>query len=156
MSFIGTQELLMILLVAVLVVGPKRLPDLARNLGKGIRNFKKATAKMRADLTQNGTMDELHELKEQVRGLHREIKPLRGQITDRWRNFMMTDDSAPVDDMTPTPSVAQVKAPFAAESAAEPEQTSEAISAGSDIPTSSAPLGFDLPPDNSEKTDREQ
>lgn len=40
---IGVSELLIIIVVALLVVGPKRLPDLAKSLGKGFSEFKKAT-----------------------------------------------------------------------------------------------------------------
>ena len=39
---IGMQEILIILVVALIVIGPKRLPDLARTLGKGLAEFKKA------------------------------------------------------------------------------------------------------------------
>ena len=40
---IGMPELLIILLVVLLLFGAKRLPELARGLGKGIREFKSAT-----------------------------------------------------------------------------------------------------------------
>ena len=40
---IGMQEILIILVVALLVIGPKRLPEVARTLGKGFAEFKKAT-----------------------------------------------------------------------------------------------------------------
>ncbi len=40
---IGMPELLLILAVALVVFGPKKLPDLARSLGRGINEFKKAT-----------------------------------------------------------------------------------------------------------------
>jgi sec-independent protein translocase protein TatA len=40
---IGLPELLIILLIIVLVFGGSRLPDIARGIGKGIRNFKDAT-----------------------------------------------------------------------------------------------------------------
>lgn len=39
---IGTGELIVILCVLLLLFGGKKLPEFARNLGKGIREFKKA------------------------------------------------------------------------------------------------------------------
>ena len=39
---LGAPELIVIGVAALLVFGPKRLPELARGLGKGIRDFKKA------------------------------------------------------------------------------------------------------------------
>jgi sec-independent protein translocase protein TatB len=39
---IGTQELIIIFIVALLVFGPKKLPELARTLGKGVRELKSA------------------------------------------------------------------------------------------------------------------
>ncbi len=40
---IGMPELLIVLLVVLLLFGAKKLPELARGLGKGIREFKDAT-----------------------------------------------------------------------------------------------------------------
>ena len=39
---IGPMELLVILLVALLLFGGKKIPELAKGLGQGIRNFKEA------------------------------------------------------------------------------------------------------------------
>ena len=39
----GTTEILLILFVIILLFGAKRIPDLAKGLGKGIREFKDAT-----------------------------------------------------------------------------------------------------------------
>jgi len=44
---IGMPELLVILVVALLVLGPKRLPDIARSLGRGIAEFRKASSDLR-------------------------------------------------------------------------------------------------------------
>jgi Tat protein translocase TatB subunit len=54
---IGMQEILIILVVALIVIGPKRLPEVARTLGKGLAEFKKATddfqETVRKDLEQD-------------------------------------------------------------------------------------------------------
>ena len=44
---IGFQEMLIILVVVLIFFGPKRLPDLAKSLGKGIAEFKKASEDVR-------------------------------------------------------------------------------------------------------------
>jgi TatA/E family protein of Tat protein translocase len=44
---IGFQEMLIILVVVLIFFGPKRLPDLAKSLGKGIAEFRKASDEVR-------------------------------------------------------------------------------------------------------------
>jgi TatA/E family protein of Tat protein translocase len=44
---IGVQELLVILVIALLVFGPSRLPELARALGKGLAEFRRASLDLR-------------------------------------------------------------------------------------------------------------
>ena len=40
LAFIGTQELIIILVIVIVLFGARRIPDLARGLGEGIRNFR--------------------------------------------------------------------------------------------------------------------
>ena len=37
---IGPQEILIVLVIALVVLGPKKLPEMARSLGKGVKEFK--------------------------------------------------------------------------------------------------------------------
>jgi len=55
---IGVPELLVILVVALIVLGPKRLPDVAKALGKGLAEFRKATADLTDELRNAQTMIE--------------------------------------------------------------------------------------------------
>ena len=46
---IGIPELLIILLVVLLIFGPRRLPDMAKGLGQSVREFRKGLRDMRKD-----------------------------------------------------------------------------------------------------------
>jgi sec-independent protein translocase protein TatA len=46
---IGPGELIIVLIIALLVIGPKKLPDVARSLGRGIREFKESIGGDRRD-----------------------------------------------------------------------------------------------------------
>lgn len=48
----GPLEILLILIVGLIAFGPGRLPQLARNLGKGIAAFKKATMDLTAEVSK--------------------------------------------------------------------------------------------------------
>lgn len=47
---IGMQELIVIFIVVLLVFGPKRLPDIGKALGRGIREFRKATNEIKEEM----------------------------------------------------------------------------------------------------------
>jgi TatA/E family protein of Tat protein translocase len=49
---IGMPELLLILALALIVLGPKKLPELARALGKGMAEFRKATDELKDEFRQ--------------------------------------------------------------------------------------------------------
>ena len=52
---IGPQEILIVLVIALVVLGPKKLPEVGRSLGKGMREFKTA-------ITGKDDDDDQHEL----------------------------------------------------------------------------------------------
>ncbi|MBW1681463.1 MAG: twin-arginine translocase TatA/TatE family subunit [Deltaproteobacteria bacterium] len=47
---IGMPELILIMVIALIVIGPSKLPDLARALGKGMAEFRKATQELKESL----------------------------------------------------------------------------------------------------------
>jgi len=49
---IGMPELLLILGLALIVLGPKKLPELARALGKGMAEFRRATDELKEEFRQ--------------------------------------------------------------------------------------------------------
>ena len=48
---IGPSELIVILLIALIVFGPKRLPEIGRTLGKSLREFRQTSSEIREEFT---------------------------------------------------------------------------------------------------------
>jgi TatA/E family protein of Tat protein translocase len=46
---IGMTELIVILAIALVVLGPKKLPEIARSLGRGLAEFRRASSEMRRE-----------------------------------------------------------------------------------------------------------
>ena len=55
---IGPMELIIILVIALVVFGPKRLPDMGRSLGKAIREFRNAGKEIQSDIVESIDKDE--------------------------------------------------------------------------------------------------
>ena len=60
---IGMGELLIILLVVLIFFGPKKIPEMAQGIGKGMREFKKAIKGVEDDLKNNINTDTPEEKK---------------------------------------------------------------------------------------------
>lgn len=56
---IGMPEMLLILGIALIVIGPKKLPDLAKSIGRAFGEFKRATSELKDSLDLD---DEIHEV----------------------------------------------------------------------------------------------
>jgi len=63
---IGLPELIVIAIVALLVVGPEKLPGLAKSLGKGLQEFRRATDDVTESIKDTLKPDEI---KKDVEGL---------------------------------------------------------------------------------------
>lgn len=55
---IGGTELIVILVIALLIFGPKKLPELGRSIGKGLSEFKRASNDLKRSLEDELTVEE--------------------------------------------------------------------------------------------------
>ena len=55
---LGLPELVVIFVIALIVFGPRKLPELGRSLGKGIAEFKRATNELQDSLEQQIQLEE--------------------------------------------------------------------------------------------------
>ena len=72
---IGAQELIIIFVIALLVFGPRKLPQLGKSLGKSIGEFKRASNELRSTLEQEIRVEETRkEIMEPIETLSNEAK----------------------------------------------------------------------------------
>ena len=65
---IGTPELLVIFVIALVVFGPRRLPELGRSLGRTINEFKRASAELQNTLERDIELDAKREKEAATQG----------------------------------------------------------------------------------------
>lgn len=69
---IGLPEMIVIMAVALIVVGPDKLPDMARSIAKGVLELKKTVSALKSSLTEEGTV--ISSVQEDLRKTGREVK----------------------------------------------------------------------------------
>jgi TatA/E family protein of Tat protein translocase len=74
---IGPAELILIFIVALLVFGPKRLPEIGKSVGKAIREFKRTSEEIKSRIE-----DEIQasEIKDVARNLTNEVTGLKDNL----------------------------------------------------------------------------
>lgn len=63
---IGFPELLLIAVIALVVIGPSRLPDLARALGRGFAEFRRATDELKQSFEEEARVARAKELRQKL------------------------------------------------------------------------------------------
>jgi len=73
---IGMPELIVIFLVALLVFGPKKLPELGRSIGRGLAEFKRASDDLKRTIE-----DEIEQGKEEAAAVKQQVAEIRNSLT---------------------------------------------------------------------------
>ena len=72
---IGMPELIVIMVIALIVFGPKKLPDLAKSLAKGMAELKKATEDVKQSLEEDETLKGAkQDLADSISGIQRPVE----------------------------------------------------------------------------------
>ena len=101
-EFLGTTELLVIALVALIIFGPRKLPEIGRTIGKGMAEFKRASEDFKRTWE--------YEVEVERRPLTPELEPraARGQLDE-------SEQTTDIADWTPPPPETPVNADTPAE-----------------------------------------
>ncbi len=71
---LGMTEILIILLIALLLFGPRKLPELGRSLGQSIREFQRGAKSIREEFEKAADVQEFKEIKEEISKPIEELK----------------------------------------------------------------------------------
>jgi len=113
---IGLPELILILALALIVVGPDKLPDLARSVAKGVMDLKKTANTLKESLNEHGNpLDDIKpELEEAAKAIKDDV--MRDLENDDWQD--------PKRDTDKTTEIIEVEAEIEADEQ-KPEQTEQ-------------------------------
>ena len=128
---IGFPELLLIAVIALVVIGPKRLPDLARALGRGFAEFRRATEELKQSFEEETRIARAKELREKLLA-EGKIRP-PGAIDPYPPETANTTSPEPASESsaTPTPAAMVESAGITKEQEAEPSTGTPASGAQS-------------------------
>jgi Tat protein translocase TatB subunit len=140
---IGIPELIIIMILALIVIGPSKLPDAARALGKGMREFKKATQDLKDTLDlDEGIQDIKHELADTISGIDKSLnteesaeakhteedREPREEVSDeatREPETSETEKTSPSEEPPGTEDTEEIKDPPETDNSDIPEESEE-------------------------------
>ena len=111
---IGMTELIIILAIALLVIGPEKLPELARTLGKGLSEFKKTAEDFRNTIHEDIMVEEEKEklLQKAEENIDPKSKKEEQAKENQGKGSEPVTDEGPIaDEAPPTASVHDEKPP---------------------------------------------
>ncbi len=91
-AFISGGEIVIIFFVILLLFGADKIPEIARGLGKGMREFRKITGEIKREFN-----DSTGGLKDDVDGMRKDFDQTREEVSKDVRSYL--DDSGISDDV---------------------------------------------------------
>ena len=140
---IGMPELILILAIALIVIGPKKLPDVARALGRAMGEFKKATRELKESMEVEEDLRDLKNVKTAFDELNHKVKDPLSLKKDGGKEGKSSEADASDNGSAPGPG----GTPPAA-TASEDPQTGPDEQVRSDQ-TAAPPRGNTVEPDSS-------
>ncbi|MBI3140836.1 MAG: Sec-independent protein translocase subunit TatB [Rhodocyclales bacterium] len=142
---IGFSELMVIALVALIVIGPERLPRVARTAGHLLGRLQRYVGDVKADINREIQLDELKKMQQDVEQTAREME---SSVTQQMSsietslNDSILPGAEPVQPPAEAPALAEEPAPSPA----------EALVAEPGAPAPQLELGFEQEPPAAKKT----
>jgi sec-independent protein translocase protein TatA len=79
---VGPTELILIFVIALLVFGPKKLPEIGRSVGKALREFKKTSEEIKSRIEEEIDASEIKDIRKDIQSGVNDIKSGVRSFTD--------------------------------------------------------------------------
>jgi sec-independent protein translocase protein TatB len=115
---IGFSEIVVIGVVALVVIGPERLPKTARTLGHLFGRLQRYVNDVKADINREMELDELRRLRQEVQGaateLHKSVTGVASEVESSMRSVeqQLNDTAREASSTTSTPTSASSTVPW--------------------------------------------
>ena len=103
---IGMPELILIFIVALLVFGPKKLPELGKSLGRGLAEFKRASDDLKKTIE-----DEIEQGKHEAAAVKKQVSEVRSTFDAPATPVTVPSESAPAAPGGPAPQGSSPQGP---------------------------------------------
>jgi TatA/E family protein of Tat protein translocase len=90
---IGPAEIVLIFVIALLVFGPKKLPEIGRSVGKALREFKKTSDEIKGRIEEEIEASEIKDIGKEIRSGARELQSGVRGIQDDIKKELTEDES---------------------------------------------------------------
>lgn len=91
-AFISGSEIIIIFLVILLLFGADKIPEIARGIGKGMREFRKITSDLKEEFRESADT-----LKDDLTDIKKDVDKTKQDVTGEFRNYI--DDSGISSDI---------------------------------------------------------
>jgi len=89
---IGMPEMILILAIALIVIGPKNLPNLAKSLGRAFGEFKRATSELKESLEVNTELKDVKKAFDEMNEDFRETMDIKAGLVDEVESVSVYPD----------------------------------------------------------------
>ena len=142
---VGFSEIVMIAVVALIVIGPERLPKTARMLGHLFGRLQRYVNEVKADINREMELDELRKLQREVKGVASDFQQSMTNMATDVRSEMQSverqlNEAASGAAASPPPAL---EAPQSTSSSAAPAPDAVPSASGAEPPRQPSLPGFD-------------
>jgi sec-independent protein translocase protein TatA len=117
MGNFGFSEMLLVFIVALLVFGPKKLPELGKSLGKGIREFRKAT-----DELKSSWQDQVKDIQAPLNDVKKDIHDMGRDLQGDFYKHLESETSEQTSAQTSAPEATTPQHPSQPSDSAVPKE----------------------------------